>query len=216
MNMKRINYLREWIIASLIIVILFITFFVILKKPSNQPSEDSSVSLETLISDKPHSQLNDSGIDDGESIEKITASKIVVDVKGAVKYPGVFSLDADQRVINAIEEAGGLIENADTKMINFAQILEDEMYIYIPVEGEEIDGLESNITDSLSGNDLVNINKADEETLLQLNGIGPSKASEIIKYREENGPFKTIDEIINVTGIGEKTLDKIEEFIEVK
>ncbi|MDZ7834133.1 MAG: helix-hairpin-helix domain-containing protein [Alkalibacterium sp.] len=104
-----------------------------------------------------------------------------------------------------LSAAGGLADKADTKHINFAQLLEDEMYIYIPLEGEDPAGHDG-LKELTSKEAKVNINRADESELLKLTGIGPSKASAVIKYREENGPFEAIEDIMNVSGIGEKTL----------
>ncbi|WP_318241039.1 ComEA family DNA-binding protein [Ureibacillus galli] len=147
---------------------------------------------------------------------------IFVDVKGAVKYPGVYKLTSEDRVIDAIDTAGGYTEEAETKAINHAQKLQDEMVIYVPKIGEVIENSFSSGTATSvpqnSGNttDKVNINSADEATLTTLPGIGPSKAQAIISYREENGPFQSIDELKNVSGIGDKTFEKLMDLIDVK
>lgn len=155
--------------------------------------------------------------------------KVIVDVKGAVKYPGVYELTVNDRVIDAINQAGGYTKNADSSTINHAQKLQDEMVIYVPKKGEDvseklqaIQSQPTTISSTSSGGTSsseslkVNINTANETELTTLSGIGPSKAKAIISYREENGPFKTIEDIKNVSGIGEKTFEKLKDSITVK
>lgn len=198
------------LIAVALLSILFILF-----GGSENISEKDTVTLESLVSEQTVQENGEITEKDMELSED-TVIKVVVDVKGAVKKPGVFSLMSSQRVIDAIDAAEGLVENADTKNINFAQLLEDEMYIYIPLEGEEIELKHDGLETSLIKEDKIDINEADEQTLIQLTGIGPGKASEIVKYREENGPFKLIEDITKVSGIGDKTFEKIKEDIEAK
>jgi len=140
---------------------------------------------------------------------------VYVDVKGAVHHPGVYQLKATDRVMTAIEKAGGLKENADTKHINLAAIVEDGSMIYIPTKEETQQSIHY---DSLqhSSTPKININKATVEELQNLTGIGPQKAKAIIAYRQENGPFQSIEDIMNVTGIGEKSFEKIKDDISVQ
>lgn len=145
------------------------------------------------------------------------ADQVFVDIKGAVYSPGVYEMEKGTRVIDCIEQAGGLLAEAEQKSINLAQCLEDQMVIYVPLQGEEIDDIvpitsnslevEANSVDSLK----INLNQATKEELKSLSGIGDVKAENIISYRETNGNFQTIDEIKNVSGIGEATFDKIKE-----
>ncbi|WP_078379630.1 helix-hairpin-helix domain-containing protein [Sutcliffiella halmapala] len=140
---------------------------------------------------------------------------ILVDIKGAVQMPGVYELQSNNRVIDAVEKAGGFLENADTRKVNLASLLVDEMVIYVPEEGEEID--ESQLTHSVTSTNekesvdgaKININTATEEELTKISGVGPAKAKAIVTYRTENGLFKSIEEIVNVSGIGAKSLEKI-------
>lgn len=146
--------------------------------------------------------------------------KVIVDIKGAVKYPGVYELSSEERIIDVIELAGGYTEDANSKNINHAQKLQDEMVIYVPRIDEQMeDGqVESivNTPETKSSSNLVNINMANESELSTLPGIGPSKAQAIIAYRQEQGNFQTVDDLKNVTGIGDKTFEKLKEFITVK
>lgn len=165
-----------------------------------------------------------------------------VDIKGAVNNEGVYKLKEDSRVIDVINEAGGLKENADTSIINLSKKVTDEMYIIVYTK-EEIDKYrkenlsnseigkklqnkiltidENNDANLKESNDkedddkIININTATREDLLSITGIGESKADNIIKYREENGDFENIEDIKNVNGIGESLFEKIKDYIKV-
>lgn len=149
---------------------------------------------------------------------------IKVDVKGAVKSPGIFTAQAGDRVIDLISAAGSFTEKADTDKVNFAQIIEDQMVIYVPEIGEEDKGDLENIQVGTSGDavtkgtsgGLVNLNTATQEDLQTLTGIGPSKANAILEYREKAGKFKEVDELKQVTGIGDKTFERLRDSISVK
>ena len=155
-------------------------------------------------------------------------SKVVVDIKGMVLNPGVYEVDSTSRVNDVIALAGGLIEGADTSLINLAKIVEDEMTIIIYSNSEVLEKYKEEIcvckkcdivNDACINNDdsgeLVNINSASLEELQKIEGIGESKAKAIIKYREEDGFFKVIDDIKNVSGIGESLFEKIKIYITV-
>lgn len=148
--------------------------------------------------------------------EKEETIVLKVDIKGAVKSPGVYEFAQGDRVTDVIGMAGGLTDTADSKQVNMAQLVKDEMVIYIPKAGEEIqDGQTSSAGMGGGGaNDgLVNINKATLEELQNLPGIGPSKAAAIIAKREELGSFGAIEDLKLVTGIGDKTFEKLKDFI---
>lgn len=137
---------------------------------------------------------------------------IYVDVKGAVKNPGVYEVKETDRVLTVIEKAGGFHENADINQVNLAAKLVDGSIVYVPKIGEQA----SNDNNQSPSNNKININNATMEELQTLTGIGPSKAEAIISYREENGPFQAVDEIKNVSGIGEKSFEKIKDNITVQ
>ncbi|WP_258831526.1 helix-hairpin-helix domain-containing protein [Peribacillus frigoritolerans] len=149
---------------------------------------------------------------------------IKVDVKGAVKSPGIFTAQAGDRVIDLISSAGSFTEKADKDKVNFAQIIEDQMVIYVPEIGEEDKGNLENIQVGTSGDavtkgtsgGLVNLNTATQEDLQTLTGIGPSKATAILEYRETVGKFKEVDELKQVTGIGDKTFERLRDSVSVK
>lgn len=144
---------------------------------------------------------------------------VIVDVKGAVNNPGVYEAESEDRVIDMINMAGGLKESADKAKINFATRVEDEMVIYVPEIGEEMEQ-EGGMMTVMGGTDQkdgkVNINTADDTELQTLTGIGPAKAAAIIDYREKNGPFKVIEDLKLISGIGEKSFEKLKEQIKVK
>ncbi|WP_335869297.1 helix-hairpin-helix domain-containing protein [Bacillus sp. 2205SS5-2] len=145
-----------------------------------------------------------------ETVEEadIQSEDYMVDIKGAVKNPGVYETSADERVVDIIKKAGGLEIDADPSKINYAQRVEDEMVILVPKVGEMAEG---NLTQSQPMK--ININKASKEELETLSGVGPSKAEAIINHREEEGLFKSVEDILNVTGIGEKMYEKIKDEI---
>jgi len=161
---------------------------------------------------------------EGESSDQVISSQdspfVMVDIKGAVQKPGVYQLPKDARVKDALAQAGGATKEADLRQLNLASKLQDEMAVYIPAAGEEIPPSSpvSSISSSGTSNDqpLVNINTANTDELQTLNGIGPSKASAIVSYREENGLFQTVEDLGQVSGIGEKSLEKIKAQIKVQ
>lgn len=176
-----------------------------------------------------------------EEKEDDVSTKITIDIKGAVKKPGVYNMNRDSRVIDAINKAGGLLDTADNSIINLSKKVTDEMVIIIYTKDEISKMLEGDTAikiiekecicpklenDACIDNKVTNssekkenisfpisINKANKEELMNLPGIGESKANAIIKYRDENGNFDKIEDIINVSGIGELVFEKIKEYI---
>ena len=149
-----------------------------------------------------------------EKAEDKHDEKIFVDVKGAVKHPGVFETTKDKRVKDLIEEAGGLLDDADTSTLNLSQKVKDQMVIYVLKHGEK----PKQISDggrSSSNTDVININTANKEQLMKISGVGKTKAEAIISYREKNGDFKKKEDITKVHGIGKATFEKIKDKIEV-
>ena len=152
---------------------------------------------------------------------------LYVDIKGAIKHPGVYKIASNERVSTVIQRAGGLLEQADIQRVNLAQKLADQAVIYIPRVGEETVGecvtfIEqpsattttaptSGATSTSTAEGKVNLNTASKDDLTKLTGIGPKKAEQILAYRQEHGAFKSIDEIKQVSGIGEKTFTSIKD-----
>lgn len=167
-----------------------------------------------------------------EQKEDSEDKKIIVDIKGMVASPGVYEVSSTARVNDVITMAGGLLDGADTSLINLAKIVVDEMTIIVYSKEEVTEKLKEEIcvcecplitndaciNDSLSSvkeGTLININTATKEELMTISGIGEAKADDIIKYRESNGNFKSIDEIKNVSGIGDSLFEKIKDYITV-
>lgn len=150
------------------------------------------------------------------------AAVIFIDVKGAVGKPGVYRAEEGDRVIDAVAMAGGFLPDAMEDAINHAERLHDEMVVYVPFlppEGEAGEAAVPEVpaSDGWAQDDgKVNLNKADAAELMTLPGIGPAKAEAILAHREQNGPFGKPEDLMEITGIGEKTFARLEELITVK
>lgn len=152
---------------------------------------------------------------------------IVVDVSGAVNKPGIVELPWDSRVADAIDKAGGLTADADTQSLNLASKLEDGMKIHVYTKEDNLNEVvvSNNVPTQYNENystkassvktRKVNINTALQTELETLPGIGPSTALKIINYRNENGKFKSIEEIKEVSGIGDIKYNQIKELISI-
>lgn len=200
---------KLYVAGGIIIGIVFIYFLI-------DPLEDQSNMFED----------GEEWLDDEENVlkgnvedEAEVVMKVIVDVKGAVRKPGVYEAESDERVIDMINKAGGLTETADEAKINFAIRVEDEMVIYVPEVGEEMEQVEGTVTAASSteqADGKININTADESQLQTLPGIGPAKAAAIIEFRDKSGPFKAIEDLKMISGIGEKSFEKLQDSIKVK
>lgn len=166
-----------------------------------------------------HNQSNSTSELSEKSIP-LKDKKIVVEIKGQVKNPDVYTLEDDSIVKDVIDLAGGVTEEADLSDINRAKKLQNHELIYIRNKNEinnnsEENKVVNNLETTANTNNMVNINSATLEELKTLNGIGDAKANGIIEYREKNGGFTAIDQIKEVDGIGEKMFEKIKDKIEV-
>ena len=151
------------------------------------------------------------------NFESSTDSTIVVYICGAVKESKVITLKENSRICDAIDAVGGLTNEADLTNINLAYILEDGEKIYIPKKGEEILNIESSsYTNHSSSINKININTATQTELETIPGVGPSTALKIINYRKENGKFSKIEDIKNVSGIGDAKFENIKDYISIK
>ena len=139
---------------------------------------------------------------------------IFVDIKGAVKNPGVYQMKVGDRVKDALDAAGGLTDEADSQKVNLAKRLEDQMVIVVPKVGEEAEEISAGVTSKEEAKEgKVNINTATVEELKTLKGVGEKKAEAIIEYRKKNGSFKTKEDLMKVRGIGKKLFESFEERI---
>ena len=139
---------------------------------------------------------------------------IFVDIKGAVKNPGVYQMKSGDRVKDALDAAGGLTDEADSQKVNLAQRVEDQMVIVVPKVGEEATEIPAGGTSKEASKEgKVNINTATVEELKTLKGVGEKKAEAIIEYRKKNGSFKTKEDLMKVRGIGKKLFESFQERI---
>ena len=203
------------VIAIAGIVAIGIMYFIYNK---NQVKEDINIENEILV--------NNVSTNENNTNDDI----VIIHITGSVKNPGIVKLKEGSRIEDAIEAAGGLTENADITKVNLAYVVEDGTKIKIPSASEEDIG-DEDIIDSKSGDNIIieentvssnnstqtiNINKATEKEFETLPGIGPSLASKIIEYRNQNGKFGSIEDIKNVNGIGDSKYEKIKDLITVK
>lgn len=209
-------------LAIITIIIFIVSIFLYKQKSSNafkeeymteifeEESNDNMEYTETLEEDT--TTINEDSID---------RNKIIVEIKGEVAKPDVYQLEEGSIIKDLIDMAGGVTEEADLSRINRAEeLLNHELIIIGNINDEtESSVVQNNSTYSSNGNNsdkgstLININTADLEQLKGITGIGNIKAQSIIDYREANGGFKSLEELKNVDGIGDKTFEKIKEQI---
>jgi competence protein ComEA len=195
-------------VAFLVVLLIGFAFFVI---EGDSDNKDTSLELPEELQSSETKRMDEPLEQEAVNIP----SSIVIDVKGAVREPGVYEMQSNQRVKDVIDKAGGMLENADQRAINLAQLLSDEMVVYIPEIGESTAQVPS-VTSNSEQKKGVNINSASVEELQALPGIGPAKAEAIASYRSENGAFQSVDDLLNVSGIGEKSLEKLKEHVKLK
>lgn len=172
-------------------------------------SRDNSTTADKTLNQVNPSQTDDPPDDTEDAfVEDVS---IYVDIKGAVNNPGVFEATPGERVNDMIQRAGGFTNEADQTQVNLAQKVHDEMSIIVPTTGDVIE----NASNNEIGSEKVHLNSASKEEIETLSGIGPSKAEAIIAYREENGLFQSLEDLLNVSGIGEKTIEQLQDSIQV-
>ena len=213
-------YIKKYWYICLILLTFILVFFVLNINNTKEEIIEVEQPLENIT----------------QQAEKDIESTIKIDIKGAVNNPGVYELKKNSRVNDAIAISGGLKDNADTSTINLSKNLTDEMVIVIYTKEEIkemlkgstsikyiekecicpklendacIDNIIDNTKDDSSNDGKISLNKATIEQLMTLSGIGQIKAEAIISYREKNGGFKAIEELMEVDGIGESTYNKI-------
>ncbi len=205
---------RPWLVCGVLVVVCLICGFaawgvliangeqetLIVRSDSNNPSDGGSSSL---------------GV-----VEEVSVTTVVVDVSGAVVNPGIYELEEDSRVADAIEAAGGLADDADVSTLNRASKISDGLKITVPQKGDAsaesgsaASSGSSSFGNASSGTVLVNINTATVEELQILSGVGPSTAQSIVEDREQNGLFSSTEDLMRVSGIGEKKFAKIKDSI---
>ncbi|HEM6394606.1 TPA: helix-hairpin-helix domain-containing protein [Streptococcus suis] len=213
-----IEMLKEykWQIALPAAAGLLMATFLIFSQPAK--------SDQTGLTDFPQTEQTSSSQEQTEETSTEASeepTQLVVDVKGAVAKPGLYTLEAEARVNDAVDAAGGLTSQADPKSINLAQKLSDEAVVYVASKDENISVVASTTTSSAmspeeKSTSLVNLNTATEADLQTISGIGAKRATDIIAYREANGGFKSVDDLNNVSGIGDKTMESIRPYVTVE
>ena len=179
----------------------------------------NSNQIQSIVDTKQTENINNQS--EAEKRENEDNSSKMCQIDGCVNRPGVYSFKKDDRIKDIVDLAGGFTKEADTKSVNLAMKLKDEMKIFIPSKNE-ISKLQNHNTENSqivtlkdnNSTNLVNINTADSNKLQTLPGIGPSKAKKIIEFREKN-QFKKIEELKNVDGIGEKTFESLKSLITI-
>ncbi|MDU5961337.1 MAG: helix-hairpin-helix domain-containing protein [Finegoldia magna] len=208
------NFSKDKILIGIAIIVL--VGFGYYKSNSDNLNKNQ---IQTLVDTKSTESINEKSENNTQNREDNSMTMCQID--GCVNKPGVYSFKKDDRIKDIVELAGGFTQDADTKSVNLAMKLKDEMKIYIPSKSEtskeQNNDTQSSdlvtIRDNNSSN-LVNINTADSNKLQTLPGIGPSKAKKIIEFREKN-QFKKIEEIKNVDGIGDKTFESLKSLITI-
>ncbi|MBR3120202.1 helix-hairpin-helix domain-containing protein [Oceanobacillus profundus] len=196
-----LNLLKKssFFIALTILVVLFLIF-----------TRDATEEQETILDLQAVSSTEDPFDKQAEAIQDSNTAA-VVDIKGAIAKPGVYEVSPDARVNDVILTAGGFTSDADQSQINLAQKVQDEMIIIVPKIGDEIESGAG----SVESNGKIKVNMATQEEIEQLPGIGPAKAQAIIQHREEHGLFNSIEDLLNVSGIGQKTLENMQDTIQI-
>ena len=193
------DFPKKWLgLVAIIGTVLFLIFW---KK--NQHTEQSFIA--TDVQAKEIEKKSKPKISDTKQQKKI----IVIDMKGAVVKEGVYEMKEGDRVKDAIEKAGGFLPEADRKKVNLAQIVQDQMILYVPNKNEQV----QEVAAISKGEGKVQINAASKEQLEKITGIGSRKAESILKYREEHGPFQKIEDLLEIDGIGVKSLERIKDQI---
>lgn len=228
-----IEKMKEYkILIGLSLIGLIIAGFFMINGQSSRRSNVAELAQETVTSSEAELEEISTGTKKNSQKEKAepqTSSSeesefLTVDVKGAVKNPGIYQLKKTSRINDAIQKAGGLMTDADSKSINLAQKLTDEAVVYVATMGENAASVSSNTgQSSTSGTsevasqkgNKVNLNTADLSELQTISGIDQKRAQDILDYREANGKFNSVDDLKNVSGVGAKTLEKLKEYVTV-
>ena len=189
--------------------------FFLLKPVAQTPAKESNLQTEVTTVSKDSASEKEEKSQKSETEEVVEKDLITVDVKGAVKTPGIYDLPVGSRINDAVQKAGGLTDNADSKSINLAQRISDEALVYVPTKEEATSQEAHSNASNTKENKKVNLNKASLEELKQVKGLGGKRAQDIIDHRETNGKFKSVDDLKKVSGIGAKTVEKLKEYVTV-
>lgn len=229
MNFEKIkNFILEkkqilLLIGAILVIVIFVK-----KNDISESEKNGFEKTNTMqVQDK---QASSNASSSSTNLNSQTSAKnteeVTCDISGAVRHQGVYTLKNGARLQELIEAAGGLKNNAQVKAINRAVLLKDQDKIHIPYKGEKIEAAttvtdepntnpDNNSNHSNSQGGKINLNTASAADLQKLNGIGEKKAEQIIAYREQNGNFKKIEDLMQVSGIGEKTFAALKDQLSV-
>ena len=194
-----------------ILVMAIGAFLVLQQKPEAKTTDFPTVTTTTASQESTEET----------SSESPESETILVDVKGAVQSEGVYELSSTARVNDAIEAAGGFLDQADKKSVNLAQKLSDEAVVYVASQGENVSVVQPATSSSAAGDtgsentEKINVNTATVADLTTISGIGEKRANDILAYRDSQGGFTSVDDLNNVSGIGDKTLENIRPYVTV-
>lgn len=208
---------------KIILMLIFVIIFAIYQIYKTKEEKNNNINELLEINNIEQNKTTETTKKNEENQEN---KKIIIHISGQVNNEGVYELEEGSRIIDAINKAGGVTETADTSQINLAEKIEDGAKIYVPAKGEESvetnsqEGKTTKNTKNISQDKetkskKININTATEEELDTLPGIGQATAQKIIEYRKENGKFSKIEDIKDVSGIGDSKFEKIKDLIEV-
>lgn len=227
MGLDRMTFLKnehrkkvKWAVILVVLVIATAIY--------GQFTEDDTVKASVADVEALSAEDENDGAKEEEAKAPEEPEMIFIDVCGAVNNGNVVTVPAGSRVFEAINAAGGATEEAELKYINLAAVCEDGQKLYVPTKEEMeaqtaggsqalpgsagvTDTTLTGMTGDRSSGGTVNINSGTSEELQSLTGIGPSMASRIIEYREQNGGFKTVEDLKNVSGIGDRTFEKLKD-----
>lgn len=215
--------IKEFIVEKKLYFIIAIIVIVVgfwLKKGEGQT--DTEVENTQMMQSSSASSASSETSSTQPTTQTDNPKTVTCDISGAVKHQGVYTLKNGARLQELIEAAGGITSRAQVKAINRAVLLKDQDKIHIPYKGEKVENVaansavssnatESNASLDEKGGNKVNLNTADVAGLQKLIGIGEKKAEQIVAYREQNGPFKKIEDLMQVSGIGEKTFASLKD-----
>lgn len=208
---------KIWVIG-IIVLILSGGYFI---QKNNQPAVNNT----QVLSENNKTQSTEFSKSENKTTQSTSnlnsSSKqntVTVDIAGAVRHSGVYTLKNGARLNDLLRICGGLTDKAETRAINRAALLKDQDQIYVPHIGEKVENLpgngasnSNNVASDTSSSEQVHLNSATVQDLQKLNGVGQKKAEQIIAYRDQNGGFKQIEDLTKVTGIGEKTFEKLKD-----
>jgi competence protein ComEA len=233
--MEKSAVVRRWVIGGAVVAALVLG--ILLPRHAGEPPGASAEGNSTV---PPQLTAGDAA---SPSASPTPAAGVVVYVVGAVKHPAVYHLTQGTRVIDAIAKAGGSLENADLAQLNLAEPLQDAMKIEVPVKGQLLarpaagdfsagdftstgmsgrhhgsrrySGGGAGSRHKLQEGQTLNVNAASAEELTQLPGVGRGLARRIIEYRNQNGPFQSVDDLQNVSGIGPSKFERLAPFVKI-